>query len=70
MWKGVWDVWKGCHRMCAKVSSFQLCHSLASESRMKVDTIHRDESSDQNPGYLLYRRDYTTQLCEDCNRPL
>ena len=27
-------------------------------------------SSDQNPGYLLYRGDYTTQLYGDCNKPL
>ena len=27
-------------------------------------------SSDQNPGKLLYRGDYTTQLHGDCNKPL
>ncbi len=27
-------------------------------------------SSDQNPGYLLYRGDYTTQIYGDCNKPL
>ena len=26
-------------------------------------------SSDQNPGYLLYEGDYTTQLYRDYNKP-
>ena len=50
--------------------SYSLAVSVLEPNEFQaIDVGGSKMSSEQNPGYLLYRGDYTTQLYVDCNKP-